>query len=137
VFFQRAVRLSLATFIADAARSHASGNLRGPTSIGETSTIENWRAVADWCFTQFLRIPVLPLAQVYAILFATPLLHNRLVDPDLGREKVRIPPLGRRQSLPESAFVIVLRPGETEITLASASGHWMCRLWRASDILSS
>lgn len=67
----------------------------------------------------FYAFSVLPLAQVYAILFATPLLITILSIPILG-EKVRI----RRWAaviVGLVGVVIVLRPGETELTLGHAA----------------
>ena len=67
----------------------------------------------------FYAFSVLPLAQVYTIVFATPLLITMLAIPILG-EKVRI----RRWM---AVFVglcgvmVVLRPGSTELTLGHAA----------------
>lgn len=65
--------------------------------------------------TAFYAFSVLPLAQVYAIVFATPLLITILAIPILG-EKVRI-----RRWLAVivglAGVMVVLRPGSTDLTL--------------------
>ena len=65
--------------------------------------------------TAFYAFSVLPLAQVYAIVFATPLLITILAIPILG-EKVRI----RRWMaviIGLAGVIVVLRPGSTDLTL--------------------
>ena len=67
----------------------------------------------------FYAFSVLPLAQVYAILFATPLLITVLAIPVLG-EKVRL----RRWAaviVGLAGVVVVLRPGSTELGLGHAA----------------
>jgi drug/metabolite transporter (DMT)-like permease len=66
-------------------------------------------------FSAFYAFSVLPLAQVYAIIFASPLLITVLAIPILG-EKVRM----RRWIavlIGLSGVLVVLRPGETELGL--------------------
>ena len=66
-------------------------------------------------FSAFYAFSVLPLAQVYAIIFASPLLITVLAIPILG-EKVRM----RRWIavlVGLSGVLVVLRPGETELGL--------------------
>lgn len=67
----------------------------------------------------FYAFTVLPLAQTYAILFATPLLITILAIPVLG-EKVRL-----RRWLAVivglSGVLVVLRPGSTDLTLGHAA----------------
>jgi drug/metabolite transporter (DMT)-like permease len=66
-------------------------------------------------FTAFYAFSVLPLAQVYTILFASPLLITVLAIPVLG-EKVRI----RRWAAVIVGLIgvlVVLRPGSTELSL--------------------
>ncbi|WP_068247132.1 DMT family transporter [Tritonibacter horizontis] len=67
----------------------------------------------------FYAFSVLPLAQTYALLFATPLLITLLSIPVLG-EKVGLP----RMAAVLVGFIgvmIVLRPGETELGLGHAA----------------
>ena len=69
--------------------------------------------------TAFYAFSVLPLAQVYAIIFASPLIITVLAIPVLG-EKVRI-----RRWLAVivglCGVLVVLRPGSTELTLGHAA----------------
>lgn len=73
----------------------------------------------------------LPLAQTYAILFASPLLITVLSIPILG-EKVRV----RRWvavTIGLLGVLIVLRPGQTELTL----GHWAALVAAGTGALAS
>lgn len=68
------------------------------------------------CFYAF---SVLPLAQTYALLFATPLLITLLSIPILG-EKVGLPRLGA-VLVGFVGVLVVLRPGETQLGLGHAA----------------
>jgi len=114
VFFSVLFGFPLATFML--MRDPSDGNLR-PKHPWWTA-LRTGAAVLTGV-TAFYAFSVLPLAQVYAILFATPLLITVLSIPILG-EKVRI----RRWAaviVGLIGVVIVLRPGETELTLGHAS----------------
>lgn len=82
-------------------------------------------------FTAFYAFSVLPLAQTYAIIFATPLLITILSIPILG-ERVRL----RRWAAVIVGLIgvlIVLRPGQTELQL----GHLAALLSAFGGALSS
>ncbi len=121
VFFSVIFGFPLATFML--MRDPSDGNLR-PKHPWWTAL----RTAAAVCtgISAFYAFSVLPLAQVYAILFATPLLITVLSIPILG-EKVRI----RRWAaviVGLIGVVIVLRPGQTDLTLghAAALGCSIC-----------
>jgi len=66
-------------------------------------------------FSAFYAFSVLPLAQVYAIIFASPLLITVLAIPILG-EKVRLP-RWIAVIVGLCGVLVVLRPGSTDLTL--------------------
>lgn len=70
-------------------------------------------------FCIFYAFTALPLAQVYAILFASPLLITVLAIPILG-EAVGIR-RGAAVAVGLAGVLVVLRPGETELTLGHAA----------------
>ncbi|TNJ47496.1 DMT family transporter [Phaeobacter sp. B1627] len=67
----------------------------------------------------FYAFSVLPLAQTYALLFATPLLITILSIPVLG-ERVGLPRIGA-VLVGFAGVMVVLRPGETELGLGHAA----------------
>ncbi|OIQ29239.1 MAG: EamA family transporter [Alphaproteobacteria bacterium MedPE-SWcel] len=67
----------------------------------------------------FYAFSVLPLAQTYALLFATPLLITILSIPVLG-ERVGLPRLGA-VLVGFAGVMVVLRPGETQLGLGHAA----------------
>lgn len=67
----------------------------------------------------FYAFSVLPLAQVYAIVFATPLLITLLAIPILG-ERVRLR-RGLAVLVGLLGVIVVLRPGSTDLTLGHAA----------------
>lgn len=71
-------------------------------------------------FTAFYAFSVLPLAQTYVLLFATPLLITLLSIPILG-EKVGVHRLGA-VLLGLIGVLVVLQPGATELTLGHLAG---------------
>lgn len=110
IFFSTLFSFPLVTFML--MRDKTSGNLR-PVHPW-------WTVLRTACSTinamaAFYAFTVLPLAQVYAILFATPLLITVLSIPVLG-EKV-----GRHRWIAVIVgligVIVVLRPGATEFTL--------------------
>lgn len=79
------------------------------------SMVTGWAAV-------FYAFSVLPLAQTYAILFSTPLLITLLSIPVLG-EKVGIH-RGGAVLVGLVGVLIVLRPGDADLTLGHAAALW-------------
>lgn len=71
-------------------------------------------------FTAFYAFSVLPLAQVYVILFASPLLITLLSIPILG-ERVGIHRLGA-VVVGLAGVIVVLRPGQTPLGLGHVAG---------------
>lgn len=110
VFFSSLLSFPLLTLML--VKDPTSGTLR-PKYPGWTALRSLTMSVVPAC--AFYAFSVLPLAQTYALLFATPLLITLLSIPILG-EKVGL----HRMGAVLAGFVgvlIVLRPGETELGL--------------------
>lgn len=114
VFFSSLLSFPLLTMlmVRDATPGHLRPIYPGWTALRSLSM----SIVPASCFYAF---SVLPLAQVYALLFATPLLITLLSIPILG-ERVGLPRLGA-VVVGFIGVLVVLRPGETELGLGHAA----------------
>lgn len=114
VFFSSLLSFPLLTLMM--ARDTAEGNLR-PKHPGWTALRSLSISVIP--ASAFYAFSVLPLAQVYALLFATPLLITLLSIPILG-EKVGLPRFGA-VIVGFAGVLVVLRPGSTDLELGHAA----------------
>lgn len=114
VFFSALLSFPLLTLML--VRDTTLGNLR-PKHPRWTALRSVVVAVIPAC--AFYAFSVLPMAQVYALLFATPLLVTLLSIPILG-EKVGVPRLAA-VLVGLIGVLVVLRPGSTELGLGHAA----------------
>jgi len=98
-------------------RDATPGNLR-PVHPWWTLIRTSFAVIAG--FSAFYAFSVLPLAQTYVLLFATPLLITLLSIPMLG-EKVGLHRLGA-VIVGLIGVVVVLQPGQTELSLGHVAG---------------
>ena len=115
IFFSTLFSFPLVTFML----------MKDPTP-GNLRPVHPWWTLARTCFasvtgfTAFYAFSVLPLAQVYVLLFASPLLITLLSIPLLGE---RVGPHRLFAVLLGLAGVlVVLRPGATDLTLGHLAG---------------
>ena len=114
VFFSSLLSFPLLTLLM--VRDATPGNLRPVHPGWNALRALSMSIIPASCFYAF---SVLPLAQTYALLFATPLLITLLSIPILG-EKVGLPRLAA-VVVGFIGVLIVLRPGETELGLGHAA----------------
>jgi drug/metabolite transporter (DMT)-like permease len=110
IFFSTLFSFPLVSFML--IRDETAGNLR---PVHPWWTLIRTCCVVITAFSAFFSFSVLPLAQVYAILFATPLLITVLSIPMLG-EKVGIR-RGIAVLVGMAGVIVVLRPGSADLSL--------------------
>ncbi|MAM63362.1 DMT family transporter [Maritimibacter sp. UBA3975] len=115
IFFSTLFSFPLVTFML--MRDATSGNLR-PVHPWWTAIRTVLASITG--FSAFYAFSVLPLAQTYVLLFATPLLITLLSIPMLG-ERVGLHRLGAVLA-GLIGVLVVLQPGATDLTLGHAAG---------------